>query len=1035
MCGIVGYVGPNDTVDVLLNGLRRLEYRGYDSAGIAVFDGSGAVSLRKRSGKLSRLIELLKDSPVPAAGTGIGHTRWATHGGPTDPNAHPHLGDNGKLALIHNGIVENFAELREELEAAGIELLSETDSEVVAGLLGLAVARTGDLELAFREVVTRLKGTFTLVAMHLNEPGKIVSARHHSPLVLGLGDGENFVGSDVAAFVSSTRRAVAVDEDNIAIITADEVRITDFSGTPVEFEEFEVEWNADAADKGGWSSFMAKEISEQPEAVANTIRGRIVNGQVEVPELTALGDDRLKDIERIIIIACGTASYAGQVGAQPRVPLPRPGAQRPDDGDFGEPVRRDHGYPHGGEVRHWARGHECVCLQHAERHDPAESDAAVYTHAGPEVAVASTKAFIAQITALILSALHLGRVRGTLQTDAIAAAVAEFEALPEKVQEAVDTHEQIAQLAHWMADSRSVLFLGRHVGFPIALEGALKLKEIAYIHAEGFAAGELKHGPIALIEPGQPVSSWFRARAPRRAAAVVRPGTVDSEGPRRRSTPQPRQIGDGGVSDGSSVILGIGVDTVDIGRFERGLERTPALLTRLFTPGEQGLSGASLAARFAAKEALIKALGGSDGLGWHDLDVVRDPGRPPSFAATPRLEAALATKGAGSIHLSVTHDGGMATAFVVVEALSGEGSHNVGRIRELTGGAVIVVVKAGGYGHGAHDAAAAALQGGAAMVATADLEEALALREAGISGPILCWLHGPRTDFVAGVEHDIELGVNNLAQLEAIGSAASDAGRTATVQLKVDTGLSRNGIRRELWEDVFVRAAELQAAGRILVRGIFSHLANAGPEHDREQAAAFDDAVTQLRGHGIQPEMIHLAASAATLSSPHLHYNTVRVGVAAYGLSPFPDQTSAQLGLIPAMTLRSEIVALRDVPAGTGVSYGYNHVCETATTLALVPMGYADGMPRALNGSGAWVTILGEHRPIVGRIGMDQFIVDVGPLAGRLSLGEPVVLFGDPEQGNPPVETWAGLMRTINYEIVVGIGPRVVRLAVEAEPG
>ncbi|WP_336991149.1 alanine racemase [Leucobacter sp. VD1] len=355
--------------------------------------------------------------------------------------------------------------------------------------------------------------------------------------------------------------------------------------------------------------------------------------------------------------------------------------------------------------------------------------------------------------------------------------------------------------------------------------------------------------------------------------------------------------------------------------------------------------------------------------------------------------------------------------------------HNVARVRELTGGAVIVVVKADGYGHGASIAAEAALAGGAAMVATADLEEALALREAGIEAPILCWLHGVRVDFADAVAADIEIGVSRVQQLEALADAARRVGRTATAQLKVDTGLSRNGAAPDEWAGLFARAAELAQQGLVRVRGVFSHLANAGDEHDRGQAARFDEAIALLREAGIDPEMQHLAASAATLSSPHLHYNTVRVGMAAYGLSPFADKTSAQLGLVPAMTLRSEIVALRGVPAGTGVSYGFNHVCETATTLALVPMGYADGMPRALNGAGAWVTVAGEPRPIVGRIGMDQFIVDVGPLAGRVALGEPVVLFGDPELGHPPVEIWAGLMRTINYEIVAGIGSRVRRVA------
>lgn len=354
--------------------------------------------------------------------------------------------------------------------------------------------------------------------------------------------------------------------------------------------------------------------------------------------------------------------------------------------------------------------------------------------------------------------------------------------------------------------------------------------------------------------------------------------------------------------------------------------------------------------------------------------------------------------------------------------------HNVARIRDLTGGQVIVVVKADGYGHGAEIAARAALDGGATMVATADLEEALALRSSGIDAPILCWLHGVRVDFAEAVGAGIDVGISHAQQLEAIAAASDARGEQATIQLKLDTGLSRNGAAPEEWDGLFARAAELQRAGTVRVRGVFSHLANAGDAHDRAQAAEFDRAVTLLAGHGVRPDMIHLAASAATLSSPHLHYNTVRVGVAAYGLSPFANQTSAQFGLIPAMTLRSEVVALRGVPAGTGVSYGFNHVCETATTLALVPMGYADGMPRALNGAGAWVTIAGEHRPIVGRIGMDQFIVDIGPLAGRVQLGEPVVLFGDPEHGNPPVEIWAGLMRTINYEIVVGIGPRVLRV-------
>lgn len=359
--------------------------------------------------------------------------------------------------------------------------------------------------------------------------------------------------------------------------------------------------------------------------------------------------------------------------------------------------------------------------------------------------------------------------------------------------------------------------------------------------------------------------------------------------------------------------------------------------------------------------------------------------------------------------------------------------HNVRRVRELTGGTVIAVIKANGYGHGSAIAARAAIDGGASLLGVTDLEEALALRAEGIEAPILCWLHGARADFGAAVEADLEIGVSHLAQLDALAAAAERIGRTATVQFKVDTGLSRNGAAPYEWEDLFARGVALEAAGLIRIRGIFSHLANAGADADLAQAARFDEAVEALRAAGCEPELIHLAASAATLTSPHLHYNTVRVGVLIYGLSPLPDKTSADLGLIPAMTLRSEIVALRKATAGTGVSYGYNHVLQDDTTLALVPIGYADGMPRALNGVGATVSIAGRHVPIVGRIGMDQCIVDLGDLGPSASIGDPVVLFGDPATGVPPVEVWAELMRTINYEIVVGIGERVVRLAVDGE--
>ncbi|RRD36706.1 glutamine--fructose-6-phosphate transaminase (isomerizing) [Leucobacter sp. OH2974_COT-288] len=518
MCGIVGYVGPGDTAEVLMSGLSRLEYRGYDSAGIAIVNTAGEAQLRKKSGKLVKLKALLEADPIHQGTTGIGHTRWATHGGPTDENAHPHYSEDGNVVLIHNGIIENFAALRDSMPDATFR--SQTDTEVVAVLLGRVLQQNGDLETAFRQVVQQLEGTFTLLAAAKSEPGKVVSARHHSPLVIGLGEGENFLGSDVAAFVKYTRRAAAVEEDNIAIITADEVRITDFDGKPQQLQEFEVQWDAAAAEKGGWPSFMAKEINEQPEAVENTILGRVQDGQVVIPELEQLGEDYLREITRIVILACGTASYAGQIGRYAieewaRVPVE---VELSHEFRYRNPIV-DNGtlvisVSQSGETMdtlmavNYAKelGLKTISVCNTQSATiPRESDAAIYTHAGPEVAVASTKAFLSQITALQLFALHLGRVRGVLDTAVQHRAVAELTALPAKIREAVNTHGQLKELAHWMADTRSVLFLGRHVGFPTALEGALKLKEIAYIHAEGFAAGELKHGPIALIDHGQPV--------------------------------------------------------------------------------------------------------------------------------------------------------------------------------------------------------------------------------------------------------------------------------------------------------------------------------------------------------------------------------------------------------------------------------------------------------------------------------------------------------------------------------------------------
>jgi len=521
MCGIVGYVGSAAagarSVDVLLSGLKRLEYRGYDSAGVAVIDADGVLGTRKRAGKLQVLVDDLESDPLRDGSTGIGHTRWATHGGPTDENAHPHLADDGKLALIHNGIIENFSELKAELVAEGVEFLSETDSEVAAHLVARAYRASGDLTEALRTVVATLDGAFTLLVVHADQPGVVVGARRNSPLVIGLGDGENFLGSDVAAFVAYTRRAMSIGQDQLVTIRPDSVEVVGFDGVPVETSEFEIDWDASAADKGGWSSFMAKEISEEPEAVAKTLLGRVSDGAVTLAELDGVAE-RLQTVDRVIVIACGTAAYAGILGKYAieqwaRVPVE---VELAHEFRYRDPVLDEKtlvvSISQSGETMDTLmavkyareRGAQVLSICNTQGSTiPRESDAVIYTHAGPEVAVASTKAFVAQGTALFLLGLHLATLRGTLSSDEIAAQVTDLQAIPEKIERVLESSERIRTLAGWMADTRSVLFLGRHVGYPIALEGALKLKELAYIHAEGFAAGELKHGPIALIEPGQ----------------------------------------------------------------------------------------------------------------------------------------------------------------------------------------------------------------------------------------------------------------------------------------------------------------------------------------------------------------------------------------------------------------------------------------------------------------------------------------------------------------------------------------------------
>jgi glucosamine--fructose-6-phosphate aminotransferase (isomerizing) len=520
MCGIVGYVGPGSTLDVLLGGLRRLEYRGYDSAGVSLIDAEDGIQTRKRAGKLSVLIEELEKNPIKDAHIGIGHTRWATHGAPTDSNAHPHLGgEHLKLSLIHNGIIENFAELKQELLEAGIKFTSETDSEVAAHLVAREYESRGDLVDAFREVVNRLQGAFTLLCIHEDHKDLVLAARRNSPLVIGLGDGENFLGSDVAAFVAHTKRAVSVGQDQIVQLRTDSVKVTTFDGEAVELSEFRVDWDASAASKGGWPSFMAKEIADQPQAVGDTLMGRLSSdGSVKLTEFAGL--EKLNEVQRITIIACGTAAYAGEVAKYAiekwaKIPT---SVELAHEFRYRDPILDDRtlviAISQSGETMDTLmavrfakeRGAKVLAICNTQGATLArESDATIYTHAGPEVAVASTKAFTAQITAGQLVALSLAWQRSAMPEQQLRELGLELLKLPRGVKEVLDSVKRMRELAKELRDAKSVLFLGRNVGYPIAMEGALKLKELAYIHAEGFAAGELKHGPIALIEPGQPV--------------------------------------------------------------------------------------------------------------------------------------------------------------------------------------------------------------------------------------------------------------------------------------------------------------------------------------------------------------------------------------------------------------------------------------------------------------------------------------------------------------------------------------------------
>jgi glutamine---fructose-6-phosphate transaminase (isomerizing) len=516
MCGIVGYVGSDEALPIILEGLRRLEYRGYDSAGIAVVDGS--LSVRKREGKLGELEQVLSEEPAPPGTVGMGHTRWATHGVPSDRNAHPHTDCTGRVAVIHNGIIENFVAIKQRLEKAGHLFTSDTDTEVVAHMLEEEFS--GDLGDAVRSVVRRLEGAYAIVVLHADAPDVVVGAKVSSPLIVGLGDGENLLASDIPAVLSRTRSVIPVEEGQVVELRPGAVRITDFEGTEIQPVPLEIDWDVARAQKSGYDDFMLKEIHEQPAAVRDTLVGRIdSSGRLALDELH-MSEDLLRDVDKVFVVACGTAFHAGLVAKYAiehwtRLPVE---IEIASEFRYRDPVLDANtltlGVSQSGEtidtleaVRH--AGHQrsnVLAITNTVGSSIArEADGVLYTHAGPEVGVAATKTFATQMVALDLVALYLAQVRGTKFPHEIAEIVAELRTLPQKVERALQLDQEVLALAARYAGAQDFLFIGRHTGYPAALEGALKLKEISYIHAEGYPAGELKHGPIALIEDGVPV--------------------------------------------------------------------------------------------------------------------------------------------------------------------------------------------------------------------------------------------------------------------------------------------------------------------------------------------------------------------------------------------------------------------------------------------------------------------------------------------------------------------------------------------------
>ncbi|MGQ5710189.1 glutamine--fructose-6-phosphate transaminase (isomerizing) [Desulforudis sp. DRI-14] len=519
MCGIVGYTGYQTAVPVLLEGLRRLEYRGYDSAGIAVFE-ENALYLKKKAGELEVLVNTINGQSFNGK-SGIGHTRWATHGAPTDLNAHPHIDCTGRFACVHNGIIENYSSLRQWLKAEGHMFRSETDTEVLPHLIEHYYNFDGDLYEAVKRAVSRLHGSFAFLAIALNEPGRLIAVRQDSPLVIGLGEGENFIASDIPAILPYTRKVYLLDDGQMAEVTDSRVNIFDFNGRSIAKDVFHVNWEAEQAEKGGYDHFMIKEICEQPKAVRETLRGRISpDGRRVVFDELSLEADYVRNLNKIFVVACGTAYHAGVVGKYVieklvRIPVE---ADIASEFRYREPIIGGNDLvilvSQSGETADTraalreakSRGAHVIAITNVVGSSIArEADDVIYTWAGPEIAVASTKAYVTQLTAFYLLALWLGEARGTLAKGDQQAILWGLGNLPEQIAQTLENTECIAQLARRYADREDVFFIGRGLDYAVAMEGSLKLKEISYIHAEAYAAGELKHGTLALVVPGVPV--------------------------------------------------------------------------------------------------------------------------------------------------------------------------------------------------------------------------------------------------------------------------------------------------------------------------------------------------------------------------------------------------------------------------------------------------------------------------------------------------------------------------------------------------